>query len=61
LDLSRDRLEAHRIAVRQRPNASLAEDEEPEFRTAMISDAELDGFISELGVPALKGGPQTSE
>src|SRR3954454_18578901 len=34
----RDRLEADRLALRQRPDARLAEEEEPGVREAMIGD-----------------------
>ena len=31
----RHRLEAHRLPIRERPDAGMAEDEEPEFRAAL--------------------------
>ena len=34
----RDRLEAHRLSVRQRQNAGVVEDEEPEFRAQPIAE-----------------------
>src|SRR3954469_17213571 len=48
-----DRLEAHQLALRERPDARMAENEEPEFRATVISDAELDRFIADLGAHPL--------
>jgi hypothetical protein len=41
LEARRDRLEAPRLALRQRPNTGMVEDEEPEFRALKDRDAIL--------------------
>jgi hypothetical protein len=54
--LANRKCEAHRLALRQRLFAGMAENEESEFRTTVICDAALDRFIADLGAHPLVEG-----